>query len=391
MAESRRPDPRHPVADLDRLRPALAGLGRPPAPADVAEAMDTAGMVVTDAALLDMVERLQRDTGGAGVLEPLLGLEGVTDILVNGPDQVWIDRGEGLEPVDLSFGSEEEVRRLALRLAARVGRRLDDASPYVDARLPDGTRVHAVLGTVADPGTCLSLRVPARRRFTLADLVDRGTVPAAGADLLAAIVARRLAFLVTGGTGTGKTTVLGTLLGLVPDRERLIIVEDSRELAPDHPHCVRLEGRPPNAEGSGQLTLATLVRQALRMRPDRVVVGEVRGAELCDLLTALNTGHEGGCGTVHANSVADLPARLEALAALGGMDRAATHAQAASALDVVIHLRREADGRRRVAQIGLVQPTGDGFVTVREGVAFRADGRVVPGPGAEALRAKVGR
>lgn len=379
------------MVDLDRLRPALAGLGHPPGTADVAAAMRAEGLVVTDALLYDAVERLQRESSGAGVLEPLLRLPGVTDVLVNGPDQVWIDRGHGLEQVDLAFGSEADVRRLALRLAARVGRRLDDSAPYVDARLPDGTRVHAVLGSVADPGTCISLRVPSRRRFTLADLVDRGALPRAGVVLLEGLITHRLAFLVSGGTGTGKTTVLATLLGLVPGDQRLVVVEDSRELDPPHPHCVRLEGRPANAEGSGCLPLATLVRQALRMRPDRVVVGEVRGAELCDLLAALNTGHEGGCGTVHANSAADVPARLEALAALGGMGREAVRAQTLSALDAVVHLRRDTDGRRRIDQIGMFARDDVAGLRVREALTFRGDGTILRGPAADEFLGRIGR
>ncbi|SDB80748.1 pilus assembly protein CpaF [Raineyella antarctica] len=379
------------MVDLDRLRPTLAGLGHAPTTADVAAAMREEGFVVTDALLYDAVERLQREATGAGVLEPLLRIPGVTDVLVNGADQVWIDRGGGLERVDLGLGSEEDVRRLALRLAARVGRRLDDSAPYVDARLPDGTRVHAVLGSVADPGTCISLRVPSRRRFTMADLVDRGTLVASAVPLFEGLIAHRLAFLVSGGTGSGKTTVLGTLLGLVPADERILVVEDSRELDPPHPHVVRLEGRPANAEGSGSLALATLVRQALRMRPDRVVVGEVRGAELCDLLAALNTGHEGGCGTVHANSAADVPARLEALAALGGLGRAATRAQALSALDAVVHLRRDAGGRRRIAQIGMFARDREDEMCVREALSFPGDGRLVRGPAAEEFLARIGR
>ena len=222
----------------------------------------------------------------------------------------------------MRFADDAEVRRLAQRLAAVVGRRLDDSSPFVDARLADGTRVHAVLASVATPGTCLSLRVPAARTFSLADCVAGGSVSPAAAEVLRRVVEHRLAFLISGGTGSGKTTLLAALLGLVGPQQRIVIVEDSRELNPAHPHVVRLEGRPVNAEQRGAITLTDLVRQALRMRPDRLVVGEVRGAEIADLLTAMNTGHEGGCGTVHANSAADVPARLEALAALGHLGRA---------------------------------------------------------------------
>jgi pilus assembly protein CpaF len=211
----------------------------------------------------------------AGPLAPYLHDPAVTDVLVNGPGPVWVDRGDGVRRTPLVIGDERTLRRLAQRLVAACGRRLDDAMPHADARLPDGTRLHAVLPPVSPQGTCLSLRVPPRRTFTLADLIAMGSVPSAGADLLHRIVDARVPFLVTGGTGTGKTTVLSTLLSLVPPDERIILVEDAAELRPAHPHVVRLEARVANAEGAGAIDLATLVRQALRMRPDRLVVGEV--------------------------------------------------------------------------------------------------------------------
>jgi pilus assembly protein CpaF len=374
--------------DLDRIRTELARLGRPPAPADVATVMRELGFVVSDAALLDTVELLRRDSVGAGILDPLLAQPGVTDVLVNGPAQVFVDRGAGLVDAGVQFASEVEVRRLAIRMAAAVGRRLDDGSPFVDGRLEDGTRLHAALAPVASPGTCLSLRVPARRRFSLADWVKAGSLPLAGARLLEALVRSRTAFLISGGTGTGKTTLLSAMLACVPETERLLVVEDSRELDPAHPHCVRLEARVANAEGAGRISLTDLVRQALRMRPDRIVLGEVRGAELCDLLMAFNTGHEGGCGTVHANSAADVPARLAALGALGGWGAEALHAQIASALEVVVHLVREPhqDGyRRRVEGLHLLIPGPNGIVT-QPAVGFAGDGTVRPGPGWETLR-----
>ena len=263
------------------------------------------------------------------------------------------------------------MRRLAQRLAAVVGRRLDDSSPFVDARLADGTRVHAVLASVAAPGTCLSLRVPAARTFSLADCVAGGSVSPAAAGVLQRVVEQRLAFLISGGTGSGKTTLLAALLGLVGARQRIVIVEDSRELNPAHPHVVRLEGRPVNAEQRGAITLTDLVRQALRMRPDRLVVGEVRGAEIADLLTAMNTGHEGGCGTVHANSAADVPARLEALAALGSLGREALHAQLAAALDLVVHVRRHPSGQREVTEVHvLVSDPATGLVRTEPALTF---------------------
>ncbi|WP_019873949.1 TadA family conjugal transfer-associated ATPase [Sporichthya polymorpha] len=318
----------------------------------------------------------------AGALEPLLAEPGVTDVLVNGPQEVWVDRGAGLVRVAVDLGDEAALRRLAQRLVAAAGRRLDDSCPFADAVLPDGTRLHAVLAPVAVRGTALSLRVPRRSRFTLADLVAAGTIPADGMRWLRALVEARLAILVSGGAGTGKTTLLATLLGLVAPDERIVLVEDTRELDPDHAHVVRLEARPPNVEGAGAIGLRELVRQALRMRPDRLVVGEVRGGEVIDLLAALNTGHRGGGGTVHANEAAAVPARLEALAAAAGMRRDALHAQLAAGIDAVVHLEREEDGRR-VTGIAVPRRGPDGLVRLVRAVGFRRGrrgGEVVVGP-----------
>ena len=377
---------------LDLIRDRLVGFGRQYTPADVAAAMRAEGLAVSDAAVLHAMELLRRHSVGAGPLEPLLRKPGVTDVLVNGPDQVFIDRGTGLEPTDVRFPSESDVRRLAQRLAASVGRRLDDAVPFVDARLADGARVHAVLGCLASPGTCLSLRVPAQRSFSIEDCITSGSLTPGAAHLLSRMIEAKLAFLISGGTGSGKTTLLAALLALVPPHERIVIVEDSRELAPNHPHVVRIEGRPANTELAGAISLTDLVRQSLRMRPDRLVVGEVRGAEIVDLLTAMNTGHEGGCGTVHANSTADVPARLEALAALGGLPRAALHAQLASALDAVIHVTRDNSGMRRVAEISIfIREQGSGLVRSECAIDFRPDGATVLGPGSRQLERMLDR
>lgn len=376
--------------ELEVLRLHLAGLGRAHTPDDVAVGMRALGMVVSDSVVLWALEALRRTSIGAGPLEGLLRLPGVTDVLVNGPDQVFIDRGVGLEQTEVRFDSDDEVRRLASRLAAAAGRRLDDASPWVDARMADGTRVHAVLAALASPGTCISLRVPSGRTLSLQDWQDGGGVDEVGRQVLEQIVASRRAFLISGGTGSGKTTLMASLLGSVAPDQRLLIVEDSRELDPSHPHVVRLEGRVANAEGVGSVTMTTLVRQALRMRPDRLVVGEVRGAEICDLLMAMNTGHEGGCGTIHANSVADVGARIEALAALGGLGREACHAQALAALDVVVHVARWPDGRRRLTQVGVVGGTVGAF-RIDPALAW-APGRSGPirGPGHDALQGLLG-
>lgn len=377
-----------PTDHLELLRPRLALLGRLPTATDVAVQMRQLGLPTSNTAVSETVAALRRETTGAGILDDLINDPEVTDVLVNGPDEVWVDRGRGLVRVDIRFESDAAVRELAAKFASRVGRRLDDGCPYVDARLPGGTRIHAVLAGIAAPGTCLSLRVPSRRRLTLEDWVRGGALPAAGAELLRLLVHARLAFIVSGGTGSGKTTLLSTLLGLVRPDERIVIVEDSKELAPDHPHWVGLEARPANVEGRGAITLDVLVRQALRMRPDRLVVGEVRGAELADLLAALNTGHEGGCGTVHANSAADIMARLEALAALGGMTPRALHAQVASALRVVIQLNRR-DGVRQVEGIHVLTRRED-RVHVQAALTFEA-GRMVRGPGLAQLEDWVSR
>ena len=369
---------------LERVRRRVAVSGAAPSAAAVAAALREEGGALRGD-VRDVLHALQNEIVGAGVLTPLLSERGVTDVLVNGPREVWVDRGEGLERAPVSFADDAAVRRLAQRLAAPTGRRLDDAQPWVDARLPDGVRLHAVLPPVASGGTCLSLRVPRRRVFSLAELRAAGSVPADGVELLARVVASRAAFLVSGGTGTGKTTLLSALLSRCDERDRLLLVEDAAELRPEHPHVVRLEARPPNVEGAGEVTLRDLVRQALRMRPDRVVVGEVRGGEVLDLLAALNTGHEGGCGTVHANSARDVPARLEALAAVAGLGREALHSQLASALRVVVHLSRGA-GSRRVSQVCVLGRGPDGLVQAV--AAWEWDGAAAagsPGPAAEEL------
>ncbi|MGW7517025.1 TadA family conjugal transfer-associated ATPase [Streptomyces sp. NPDC054796] len=368
----------------------LAESGAEPTPARVAAALRSQGRLLGDSAVLGVVEELRSEMVGTGPLEPLLADPEVTDVLVTRADEVWVDRGRGLERTEMRFRDAASVRRLAQRLATTAGRRLDDARPWVDARLPDGTRLHAVLPPVAVGCTCLSLRVVRPRAFGLDELVAAGTVPPGGDALLRAVLDARLSFLISGGTGTGKTTLLSTLLGLVGPEERIVLAEDSAELRPDHPHVVRLEARPANQEGVGRVGLDDLVRQALRMRPDRLVVGEVRGAEVTDLLAALNTGHEGGCGTVHANAASDVPARLEALGTTAGLDRAALHSQLAAALDVLVHLVRDRAGRRRIAEIHVLERDAKGLVTTVPAALWGERG-FVAGRGWERLRRLCGR
>lgn len=362
---------------VERVRERLAAESSSLRPAAVAAAIRAeSGGVLGDTEVLTNLRVLQTELTGAGLLEPLLRAPGTTDVLVTAPDAVWVDDGTGLQRTAVRFADEAAVRRLAQRLAVAAGRRLDDAQPWVDGQLTGlGTgefsvRLHAVLPPVAVAGTCLSLRVLRPATQDLGALIASGAIAAEAAELLGGIIDARLAFLISGGTGAGKTTLLAAALGAVPGGERIVCVEDAAELAPHHPHLVRLVARAANVEGAGEVTLRQLVRQALRMRPDRIVVGEVRGAEVVDLLTALNTGHDGGAGTVHANSPAEVPARLEALAALGGLDRAALHSQLAAAVQVVIHVGRRRDGTRRLSEIAVLCRTDAGVHSV---TAWHAD------------------
>jgi pilus assembly protein CpaF len=366
----------------------LAHDRHPADPVAIVAAVRESGLVLDRPGLDRLTRALGDELGGLGALDPLLRDPEVTDILVNAPDEVWLDRGAGLVRAPIAFVDEATVRQLAVRLASRAGRRLDDATPYVDARLPGGQRLHAVIPPLSVRGTTISLRIPSRRRFTLADLVNAGSIDAEGAAWLGALVRSRAAFLVSGGTGSGKTSVLGALLGAVPDHERIVVVEDTSELDPEHPHVVSLESRPANLEGQGEIPLRTLVRQALRMRPDRLVVGEVRGAEVVDLLAAMNTGHEGGCGTVHANSAAAVPDRLAALALAAGMTLAGVHAQVGAGLEVVVHLARQPDGTRVVGELGVVVRGADG-VEVRPALVRRG-GVLGPAAGYAALDERLG-
>ncbi|PRY16085.1 TadA family conjugal transfer-associated ATPase [Kineococcus rhizosphaerae] len=372
---------------VGRVRDRLALEARVPDPQAVAAAARVEGVVLGAADLLRLLDAVGAALAGAGRLQPLLDVAGTTDVLVNGGGQVWVDDGHGLRRHDLVLDGESEVRALAVRLAAGAGRRLDEASPFVDARLPDGTRLHAVLPPLAPDGTHLSLRVPAVRRLGLEELESSGAVPAELGEVLRAVVARRLSFLVSGGTGSGKTTLLQALLGLVPADERIVVVEDSGELRPDHPHVVRLEARHGNVEGRGTVGLDDLVRQALRMRPDRLVVGECRGAEVRDLLAALNTGHSGGAGTLHANAAADVPVRLHALAATAGVGPAVVDAQVLAGVDVVVHVDR-VDGRRGVGEVGVV--TADRGRAVVLPALVRTSSGVRAGPGLNRLVARTG-
>ncbi len=360
-------------------------LGARPVDAEsVRNVINATGHVVDDLGLRRLTSSLSADLQGFGPLEPLLADASVTDVTVNGAAEVWADRGKGMELTAIRFTDDPAVRRLAQRLASSAGRRFDDAAPFVDAPLPHGVRLHAMLPPLVDR-ISLVLRIPRHRVWTLAHLVAARMVAPGLEPVLRELVERRRTFLVTGGTGSGKTTLLNALLGVVDAHERLVIVEDTRELAPQHPHVVLLQTRPPNIEGAGAVLLQDLVKQTLRMRPDRIVVGEVRGAEVVDLLTAFNTGHDGGCGTVHANSANDLVPRLEALAALGGLSRAALHGLVAAAIDAVVHLERADNGLRYVSTIATVL-AGSDSVRIGAGLTATPDGVVRDHEGEGAFR-----
>ena len=324
-------------------------------------------LVEREAAVLDepdrreLCERVLRLATGLGPLEPLLADSSVDEVMVNGPESVWVERGGRLERADVRFAGEAELVHAIERILAPLGRRVDEASPLCDARLPDGSRVNVVIPPLALSGPCLMIRRFRREGFSLDDLVENGTLPFELSSFLARCVRARASILVSGGTGSGKTTTLGALSGALPESERIVTIEDAAELRLRQPHVVRLEARPPNLEGRGEVTIRQLVRNALRMRPDRIVVGEVRGAEALDMLMALNTGHEGSLTTVHANSPPDALRRVETLALMAGvgLPHSAVREQLASALQLVVHQARTPDGRRRVESVAEVVRLGD--------------------------------
>ena len=339
------------------MRNALRLLARGTTPALAAATASRPGCGASEAArALDTLRARQR--GMTLALASILDDPSVTDVLINGT-QAWVDRGGGLVRTDAGIAEPSEATRLAIRMASACGVRLDDASPIADGTLPGGVRMHAVLAPVSGSGTLVSLRILGTSRLRIGDLEDRGSLPGPVGPLVRALVASRSNVLVSGATGSGKTTLLGAALALVPARERIVCIEEVPEIAPAHPHCVHLIERKPNVEGRGSVTLAELVRAAMRMRPDRLVLGECRGPEVRDVLTALNTGHDGGWATLHANGVREVPARLAALGALAGMSESAVAAQAASALDAVLHMKRDQRGHRRVAEVGVLTKAGD--------------------------------
>jgi pilus assembly protein CpaF len=323
-----------------------------------------------------LTKEIMHEVLGLGPIEPLLADATVADILVNGPHKVYVERFGVLEPTDVRFRDEAHLRKIIDRIVSRVGRRIDDSVPMVDARLSDGSRVNAIVPPLALDGATLSIRKFSKDPLLLEDLIERRSVTPEIGAILKAIVQGRLNVLIAGGTGTGKTTFLNMLSSFIPSKERVITIEDAAELQLKQDHVVRLETRPANIEGKGQITQRDLVKNALRMRPDRIVVGEVRGAEAIDMLQAMNTGHDGSLTTIHANSSRDALTRLETMVAMEGLNlptKAVRH-YISSALDVIIHLSRLSDGSRKMTSIQEVSGMEGDVITLQEIFQFEQSG-----------------
>ena len=322
-----------------------------------------------------LVAEIADDILGHGPLERLLADESITEIMVNGPFEVWVERQGRLYETTVRFTDESHLRRIINKIVAQVGRRIDEASPLVDARLPDGSRVNAVIPPLSLSGPLVTIRKFSKRRLDLNDLIKLGTLSSDTVDFLHRCIVAQLNILVSGGTGSGKTTMLNALSTAIPDHDRIVTIEDAAELRLNQRHVLRLEARPKNIEGQGEIAIRTLVRNALRMRPDRIIVGEVRGAEALDMLQAMNTGHDGSLSTIHANAPRDALARIETMVLMTGYDLPvrAIRGQVAAALDMIVHLERLEDGSRRVTAITEVQRMESDVITMQEIFEFKVD------------------
>ncbi|MFL5915883.1 MAG: CpaF family protein [Gaiellaceae bacterium] len=333
------------------------------------------------------------DILGHGPLERLLADESVTEIMVNGPHEIWIERAGRLSQSDVQFNDEWHLRRIINKMVAQVGRRIDDTSPMVDARLPDGSRVNAVIPPLSLSGPLITIRKFSRRRLTLDDMIKMGTLSQETVELLQRCIKAQLNMLISGGTGSGKTTLLNALSTAIPNEERIVTIEDAAELRLNQDHVLRLEARPKDLAGENEIPIRSLVRNSLRMRPDRIIVGEVRGAEALDMLQAMNTGHDGSLSTIHANTARDALARVETMVLMAGYDLPvrAIREQVSSALECIIHLERLEDGSRRVTSVTEVQGMESDVITLQDLFKFQIDevtrdGTIVGGLRATGLR-----
>ncbi|MDD6043254.1 MAG: CpaF family protein [Eubacteriaceae bacterium] len=338
--------------------------------------IDSRDLSLTRAERIRLVEEVYDDVAGFGPLEPLLRNPDITEIMVNGPDRVYVEMGGRIKLSPVTFIDNEHVMNVINRIVSSVGRRIDEANPMVDARLPDGSRVNAVIPPVALSGPTITIRKFSKKPLSVGDLVNFGSVSPKMMSFLEACVKGRVNVIVSGGTGSGKTTLLGVLSGYIPDDERIVTIEDAAELQLRQEHVVTLESRPANIEGTGQITIRDLVRNALRMRPDRIVVGEVRSGETLDMLQAMNTGHDGSLTTAHANSPRDVVSRLETMVLMGGIEMPvrAIREQIASAIDIIVHQARMRDGSRKVVSITEVVGMEGDVITLQDIYTYRKEG-----------------
>ena len=362
--------------DVSRLESLEQNMASTKVTQAITEILNEEGRLLTDTDRVRLVEEIKNELLGLGPLEPLLWDDDVSDILVNGPNQVYVERQGKLYLTDVRFNDAQHLMLIIDRIVSQVGRRVDEASPMVDARLTDGSRINAIIPPLALDGPSLSIRRFGKKRYTVSDLVAKETVTPAMLEFMQAIVKARLNVLVCGGTGSGKTTMLNCMSSFIPSDERIVTIEDSAELLLQQPHVVRLETRPPNVEGKGEVTQRELVKNCLRMRPDRIIVGEVRGGEVFDMLQAMSTGHDGSIATVHANTPRDAIQRLEMMMLLSGasIPQRAMRQQIASALNIIVHVSRMPDGSRKMMKISEITGMEGDMVMMQDLFEFKRTG-----------------
>jgi pilus assembly protein CpaF len=362
--------------DVSRLESLEASLASQKVAQTINDIIDEEGRLLTDSDRARLVEEIKNELLGLGPLEPLLWDDTITDILVNGPAQVYVEKFGKLHLTDVRFQDDQHLMLIIDRIVSQVGRRVDESSPMVDARLPDGSRINAIIPPLALDGPALSIRRFGKRRYSMDDLVAKETLTPEMVEFLQTVVRARLNILVCGGTGSGKTTMLNCLSAFIPENERIVTIEDSAELSLQQPHVVRLETRPPNVEGKGEVTQRDLVKNALRMRPERIIVGEVRSSEVLDMLQAMSTGHDGSIATIHANNPRESLGRLEMMMLLSGFSipQRAMRQQIASAINMIVHVSRLSDGTRKVLKISEITGMEGEMIMMQDLFEFKRTG-----------------